>query len=235
MPRQHRLMQWCRMRMVAFRIVAVGVLPGIEQQANDLQMSVLRCEGERAVARFGVRGREETGGIVPEAKACGGGQIDTCAALCQDGGCIAHPEGERGQERASPFPGAASFDGGAELQQRLDERHLKSRLGRIAARYQHVHGGALGTVHVGERVGFGPGPQQRAGNFDSIGRRLLAVRLHAVGGHIVQQRGAVGCRIETADAARTGADESRIAAERILQRSDLAIDHSFDGGFEFEN
>src|SRR5205823_11042171 len=105
MPRQHRLMQWCRMRMVAFRIVAVGVLPGIEQQANDLQMSVLRCEGERAVARFGVRGREETGGIVPEAKACGGGQIDTCAALCQDGGCIAHPEGERGQERASPFPG----------------------------------------------------------------------------------------------------------------------------------
>ena len=65
-PAQDGLVQRRRVRMVAFGIVAVGILAGVEQQANDLGMSVLRSQGERAMARFGVRGREQTGGIVHE-------------------------------------------------------------------------------------------------------------------------------------------------------------------------
>ena len=61
---QDGLMQRRRVRMVAFEVVAVGILAGVEQQANDLRVSVLRGQGERAVARFGVRGREQTGGVL---------------------------------------------------------------------------------------------------------------------------------------------------------------------------
>ena len=64
--RQHRLVQWRRVGMVAFQVVAVGILAGVEQQANNLRMSVLRGQGERAVARFSVREREQAGGIVHE-------------------------------------------------------------------------------------------------------------------------------------------------------------------------
>jgi len=42
-------------------------------------------------------------------------------------------------------------------------------------------------------------------------------------------------RVETADAAGTGADESGIAAERVFQYGEVAIDHGFDSGFEFED
>jgi hypothetical protein len=42
------------------RGVAVGVLAGVEQQANNLRMSVLRSQGEGAVARCG---QEQTGSI----------------------------------------------------------------------------------------------------------------------------------------------------------------------------
>ena len=40
---------------------------------------------------------------------------------------------------------------------------------------------------------------------------------------------------KAADAAGSGANQSRIAAERILQRGEVAIDHGFDRGFEFED
>jgi len=42
-------------------------------------------------------------------------------------------------------------------------------------------------------------------------------------------------RVEAADVAGTGADDSRIAAERVFQRGEVAIDHGFDSGFEFED
>ena len=135
----------------------------------------------------------------------------------------------------SPFPGAASFDRGAAIQQQLNQRQLESRLGRVAARHQHAHGGALGAVHIGEGVGLGAGLEQRAGDLDGVGGRLLPIRFDAVGGDVVEQRGAMHRRIETADPAGTGADQSGIAAERVLQPGEVAIDHGLDSGFEFEH
>ena len=38
--------------MIAFEVIAVRVLAGIEQQANNVHLSVLGSQGERAVARF---------------------------------------------------------------------------------------------------------------------------------------------------------------------------------------
>jgi hypothetical protein len=61
---QHGLVQRRRVRMIACRIVSVGIFAGVEQEANNLRMSVLRSERERAMARFGIRGREQTRGIV---------------------------------------------------------------------------------------------------------------------------------------------------------------------------
>ncbi len=64
---QDCVVQWRGVRMVAFKIVAVGILAGVEQEANDLRMSELRSQRERAVARFGIRRREQTGGLAHKA------------------------------------------------------------------------------------------------------------------------------------------------------------------------
>src|SRR5258708_39743199 len=61
---QDGLVQWRRVRMMAFRIVTVGIFARVEQQTNKLRMSVLCSQREREVARFGVRGRQQTGGVV---------------------------------------------------------------------------------------------------------------------------------------------------------------------------
>ncbi len=106
---------------------------------------------------------------------------------------------------------------------------------RVAARYQHGHGGAVGAVHVGKRVGLGARLKKRARDLDRVAGRLLPVRLDAVGGHVVEQRRAVHRRIETADAAGSGADQRAIAAERVVERREVTIDHGFDSGFEFED
>jgi hypothetical protein len=88
--------------MVAIEVVAVRVLAGIEQEADNRLLSVLRSEQERVVARIGARGRKQTGGLL-EATRPGGGQINACPALCQNLGGIARAAGQRDEERLSPF------------------------------------------------------------------------------------------------------------------------------------
>ena len=111
-----RLVQWRRVSMVAFEVVAVGVLAGVKQQPNNLRMPVLRGQRECAVARFGVRGPEQTSGVIHETQSGSGGQINVSPAFRQSLGGVAHPEGKRGGEWSSPFPGASSFNGGAKIQ-----------------------------------------------------------------------------------------------------------------------
>src|SRR5580704_7393831 len=65
--REHGLVQRRRVGMGTFGVVADGILAGVKQQANNLRASMLRGQGERAMARFGVCRREQTGGIVHEA------------------------------------------------------------------------------------------------------------------------------------------------------------------------
>jgi len=62
-----------------------------------------------------------------------------------------------------------------------------------------------------------------------------AICLYAICGHVVQQRGAVHRRVESADTTRSGADERGIAAERLFQRGEVAMDDGLDSGFEREN
>ena len=42
---QDGLVQWRRVSMVAFEVVAVGVLARVKQQANNFRISVLRRQG----------------------------------------------------------------------------------------------------------------------------------------------------------------------------------------------
>ena len=105
----------------------------------------------------------------------------------------------------------------------------------MTAGYEHAHRGALGAIHIGQGVRLGSGLEKGTGDRDGLGRRALAAFLDAVGGDVVQQRGAVYRRIETADPAGTSADKGGTAAERLFERSNVAIDDGFDSGFEFED
>src|SRR5689334_10536178 len=97
MATQDGLVQRRAVGMVAFWVVAVGVLAGVEQQTNNLRMSLLCSQGESAVTRFDVRGWDSTGSIAYEPQSGGGGQIDTRPAFGQSLGGVAHPEGKRGE------------------------------------------------------------------------------------------------------------------------------------------
>ena len=63
----------------------------------------------------------------------------------------------------------------------------------------------------------------------------MAICFDAVGSDVMQERGPVDWRVETADAIGAGADKTGSAAERILQRGKVAIDHGLHCGFEFGN
>ena len=71
-----------------------------------------------------------------------------------DQGCrgAAVPEGERRHQRRAIVGDAV--DGGAVVEQRVDERQLHASLARVDARYQQVHRGLRrpAGVGVGERV-----------------------------------------------------------------------------------
>src|SRR4051812_48102253 len=109
-PSQDSLMQWRRVRMMAFGIEAIGVLVSVEQQTNNLRAPVLRGQGKRAMAHAGIDIRKETRCLVHAAQPGSGGQINACSVLGQGVGSVDHSEGQCGDERSSPFLGAASFD-----------------------------------------------------------------------------------------------------------------------------
>jgi hypothetical protein len=87
MAPQHGLVQWRRMRMIAFK-VAVGILVGVERQANDLRLSVLRSRGQCPVARFGVRDGSRRAAS-SEAQTGSGGQLSWLSYALARIGCAA--------------------------------------------------------------------------------------------------------------------------------------------------
>lgn len=50
--------QRCGVGMAADRVIAVGILACVEQQANDFDVTELRCVGERQVAILGASARK---------------------------------------------------------------------------------------------------------------------------------------------------------------------------------
>jgi hypothetical protein len=73
------------------------------------------------------------------------------------------------------------------------------------------------VVHSTRNIGLGAARQQRTSGLDGIGRHLLAVFFRGVCGDVVERRGAVHHRrVEKANTARTGADQIRVASERVL-------------------
>jgi len=95
--------------------------------------------------------------------------------------------------------GTEPFDRRAGIQQRFSQGDLHSGIRRVTARYQHAQRRILPTVHFRQCIDFGTGVEQGLGNLDSILRSLLAISLDAVGGDIVEKRGAMPGRIEMRD------------------------------------
>ena len=77
------LVQGCGVRVAADGIEAVGILTGVQKQADDFDMAILRCQGECQVAGFAGGGREQAAEIVQEVESGGDGKIDAGAALEQ--------------------------------------------------------------------------------------------------------------------------------------------------------
>ena len=71
-----RLMQRRAMRMRPFRVVAVGIFAGIEQERDDVRMPELSRQNQRAVPRGPVRRREQTRRFCRPSQSRRGGQID---------------------------------------------------------------------------------------------------------------------------------------------------------------
>ena len=162
------------------------------------------------------------------------GQFDLRSASRETIGSVDHSERQSGEQGASRFP-CSAFDGGAEIQQQLDERHLNGGFRRMTAGHQHAHRRARRAIHVGQSVGLGAGLEEFAGDLNGVGRRLLPMSFDAIGRHVVEQGGTVHGRVEAADAVRSGVDKRAVATKRILERCEVAIHHGLDRGLEFKD
>ena len=77
------LMQRRRMRMAADRVVAVGIFARIQQHANDLDMTILRSQGQRQMAVVTTRRRKEPMEVVDAPQSGRNRQIDPRLSLDQ--------------------------------------------------------------------------------------------------------------------------------------------------------
>src|SRR5689334_1440903 len=74
------LVQRRRMRMIAFQIIAIGILAGVKQQANDIRMSMLCSERQRALPSLCIRRWKQPCGIIQESEPRCMGQFDPRSA-----------------------------------------------------------------------------------------------------------------------------------------------------------
>lgn len=74
--------------------------------------------------------------------------------------------------------------------------------GRVATGNKQRHRGAFAAAEAGERVGLSAILQEHCRDLDGVFRRLPAKSLHAIGGNVMKQRGAVNRRIEVRAAYR---------------------------------
>ena len=136
-------------------------------------------------------------------------------------------ERESRHHRRRPVTRAGGLDGRTEVEQRVDQRHLQSCLGRWTARDEQAHGRMPPAVHAGERVHGRACFEQGDGHRHRIGRGPLAVALHSVGRHVVKQRRPVHGRIEVCHAGRTRPHQLGHLAQQPSKGGDVAVDHSF--------
>ena len=88
MAGQCRLMQGCRVRMESDRVVPVWIFAGIEQQANDLNMTKLTRQGECAMTVFAAGGGKQPTEILNASQRCSNRQIDLSAAPDEGVRCL---------------------------------------------------------------------------------------------------------------------------------------------------
>ncbi len=68
------------MRVASTRVVAVWIFSRIEQQANDFDMSKLRCQRERQMAVVSTSVSNESAEVLDASQSCRDRQIDSSAA-----------------------------------------------------------------------------------------------------------------------------------------------------------
>src|SRR5919106_2937781 len=103
MTGQRGLMQWGRVAVEALRVVAIGILTGIEEQADDLHVPELGSQGERAMPVVPARRGEQALRVLESSQARGGGEGgDSRPASHQGKGGVPESKDQGGHERRNP-------------------------------------------------------------------------------------------------------------------------------------
>ena len=188
MTGRNSLMQRRRVRVVALRVVPVGILSGVEQHADDVHVTVLRGQSERPMAVLAGRTGEQLTRLVETAQSGGRGDVVYARAAADERlGRVAETKRQRRHQGRRPRAGAFRFERGAEIDEHVDERRLHACLRRRRARHEHAQRRAFAAIHVRKSVDLGAGLQQHRRDGHGIGRRFLTVAFDAVRRDVVQQ------------------------------------------------
>jgi hypothetical protein len=116
----------------------------------------------------------------------------------------------------------------AEIQQDVDQGGLYLSAGRMCARDEQVHRRFPRTaaVGIGTSVDRRAGLEQPSRNRHRVGRRFLAEVLHAIGGDVVQERGAM-------DAMRVRANQAGMPSEQLVEHVEVASHNGVSREFEW--
>src|SRR2546421_5821969 len=135
MTGRNSLMERRRVRVVALRVVPVGILSGVEQHADDVHVTVLRGQCERPMAVLAGRTGEELTRPVETAQSSGRGDVVYARAAADERlGRVPETKRQRRHQGRRPRAGAFRFERGAEIDEHVDERRLHARLRRRRAR-----------------------------------------------------------------------------------------------------
>jgi len=147
MAPERSVVQRRRMGMRARRIEAVGVLPGVEEEADERCVAELGGEGEGEVALGRGRSRKEARSLLEAAQARRGGEPDAGALAGERLGRVGEAKDECGEERRPPRLPAA-LERGAVVEQELGQFDLEAGLMGVAARDEQAQGRALASIEA---------------------------------------------------------------------------------------
>src|SRR6185312_9132505 len=158
--------------------------------------------------------------------------MDWAAATYQRFRRIAIAECKGGQQRRGPKARSDWCDRSAIVDESIYEGNLQAGLGGMATRNEQGKRSMLAAIHIRERVRIGAGIKQHLCDLDCVGRRHLTIALDTVRANVVQQGGAMYGRVERCYPCRARVDDLGVISEQAFQHGSVAMNDSFNRGFE---
>ena len=123
--RPYRLMQRRRVAVIAFRVISIRILTGVEQEANDVEMSVLSRQRHGAMSIKRARSRQQSSRVGQSAQAgCCRQAVDRRSTADERLGCRLVAEREGRHQRRCPLARTTPVGRRTKIHERFDKRHL---------------------------------------------------------------------------------------------------------------